>query len=535
MKKLLFIIFLIHSIIKTNNNIIKKTCIVPLSDAYPNRYFYHTPFQYNRYDSHKQLLCKGNCAIRYQKNYNEEEFASLLFDNPMISDNNNNNHYNAGVLGLGFSQDTYSKLNTKASRNSIFIDCTIEISRVSSPYYLHIGIPIQRTEQKITIDEKVFSDGKVIKGGFIEEYQINSTANLNDWQNTPSSIIHSLNSIKSYLSGESIGNHQEALFGKVTECPMTLWSLADLYIQIGYDAAVYKKLNFGYYLRGVIPTSPNLKTTWNKFLFFPTIGNVDRYECGIGFNGNINIKDNDSINQTIYIDFYGGYLFKNNQMRPFDLKNGFFSRYGPVKIFNQETLSYTNKTIWAVDITTINNSIGNCFKSELVLDFVYQYYQSFFNIGYSFKSQSQEKISCANNNLPQLIDRYIYGYSPQQYVQTPNPLNTNNNNWTSQLITPESSLKKIALTDISLFKNTQDTIIGVPISENNQLLKSSINYNSGLMSLQLLNIFFIGYSYEKLKTEYNTIFSIKGAISTTANQYYTPPFFEFLISLELDY
>ena len=89
--------------------------------------------------------------------------------------------------------------------------------------------------------------------------------------------------------------------------------------------------------------------------------------------------------------------------------------------------------------------------------------------------------------------------------------------------------------DGSLLKNNNDTIIGVPISIDNQVLKSDLKYHSGLMNLQLLNIFFIGYSYEKIKTEYNTIIGIKAGISTTSLSYYTPPFYEFLITFELDY
>jgi hypothetical protein len=540
MKKLFLFLFfiLIHDNLTINENTDnKKTCLIPLSDAYPNRYFYHTPFQYNRFDTLQQWLCKGNFTIRYQNTYNKKELASFLFDNPIISTNySNTNTYNAGILGLGFEKNTHSRVNIEASRNSFFIDCTVEISKVNSPYYAHIGIPVQRTEQKITMNEIIVTDGKVIKGGFAQEYQPTLPANLEDWQNTDSSMIFALPNMQSYLSGKGIGNRQDALFGRINDCPMTLWALADLYIQLGYDGWQYKNTNFGYYLRGIIPTSPTLKSTWNKFVFYPTIGNVDRFEFGFGINGNITLCDTDSINYTIYFDGYGGYLAKTDQMRPFDLKNGFFSRYGQVKLFNQENLQYINKTIWAVDLTSHTNEIGGCFKSELVIDFVYQYFQSFFNIGYSFKSQSKENISCLNQtpHAPKILDRYTYGYSPQQYIQTPNPL-PSNNNWTTGLITPHSSMKNIASEDISIVRETGNPIIGIPITEENQLLKSNLDINSGLMNLQILNIFFLGYSYEKIETQYNTIIGIKGAISTTSKAFYSPPFYEILIFLELDY
>jgi hypothetical protein len=537
MKKLILLIVYYLYIFPSCDYNNKKTCFVPISDAYPNRYFYHTPFQYNIFDSQRQWLCKGSCTIRFEYQKNSNELTSLLFDNPMIATiQNNNNTYNAGTLGLGFLQNTSSKTDFSLYRNSIFIDCTVEIAKVNSPYYLHIGIPIQRTEQKVNMNEKIISDEKVIKGGFIMEYQPNSQSSLNTWEETPSSIIKALSGMTEYLSGKGIGNRQNALYGIITDCPMTLWALADIYIQLGYDGAQYKNTNFGYYGRIIIPTTPTLKSMWNKYFFYPTIGNVDRFEFGLGINGNITFCDNDKINQTLYFDGYFGYLCPTDQMRPFDLNNGFFSRYGQVKLFDDETLLYKNKTIWAVDITTQTASIGRCFKSELVFDFVYQYFQSFFNIGYSFKSQSKEQIECTLKNNKVKIDNYKYGYCPQQYIQTPNPIiNNTNDNWTTSLITPLSSMKEINENDYTAFQNTNSNIIGIPFSEENELIKKNLNYNSGLMPLQILNIFFIGYSYEKLKTEYNTIIGIKGGASFSPKNAFTLPFYEILITFELDY
>ena len=77
---------------------IQKTCLVPLSDAYPNRYFYHTPFQYDQFDVAAQWLCKGNCTVRYQTLKGSDALASFLFDNPMIATANGaHNTYNGGV------------------------------------------------------------------------------------------------------------------------------------------------------------------------------------------------------------------------------------------------------------------------------------------------------------------------------------------------------------------------------------------------------------------------------------------------------
>lgn len=536
-KNILLLYLLIFSV---SYPIEKKTCIIPMADAYPNRYTYHTPFSCNRTDSSSQWLCKGNCIVRYQHMTEEEKTTEILFDNPLEATMNlNNNTYNAGVLGLGFASNTKSVSKIKTGRNSTFIDCTVEIAKINSPYYLHIGFPIQRTEQSINFTETIITDHKVIRGGFMPEYQPDSPSSIALWQNSESQFVSALNNgMKGYLSGERIGNLSSAEYGNLPPCPITLWGLADIYVQFGHDGYKINNTQFGYYGRFIIPTTPTLKSTWNKYLFFPTLGNVDRAEIGLGINGLSCLWDNDKTNGTLHFDGYCGFMFKTEQMRPFDLKNGFFSRYGQVKIFNQNTLNYINKSIRAIDITTEQQNIGGCFKSEIVFDFVYQKWQSFFNIGYSFKSQSKENIDCLDKQYIHQSAQgklFIFGFSPQQYIQTPNPNELEENSWTTHLVTPHSSMKSIDEKDFSEYQNTGEIIAGIPIDYNNAMTRSMINTSSGLMDTQILNIFFIGYSYQKLRDYYDTIFSIKSGISISPNNYRTPTFAEILISLELDY
>jgi hypothetical protein len=518
----------------------KKTCFIPLSDAYPNRYVYHKQFSCNRDDAAAQWLCRGTCLARFQNMIKEELMTQTLFDNPLVATTNPNNlQYNAGTLGLGFGPETKSKSIISTGRNSFFIDCTVEIAKINSPYYLQIGIPIQRTEQSITFSEQLTSDGKVIRGGFFPEYQPTSSASLESWQNTASEFLFALpQGMTEYLQGKKIGNLAAAQYGILPDAPMTLWALADIYIQIGHDGYRVSKTHFGYYLRGVIPTTPGLKSAWNKYLFYPTIGNVDRAEIGIGLNSTSDLWSNDQTSGTLHCDAYVGYLGKTEQLRPFDLHNGFFSRYGQVKLFSPKTLSYVNKNIRAIDITSESHAIGGCFKSEIVIDFVYQKWQSFFNIGYSFKSQSKENMTCLDKNQVQQSAQgrlFLFGFSPQQYVQTPNPDATSPYAWTTKLITPNSSMTSIDSKDFSLYQNTGQTIAGIPITEETSLTRSQLNFSSALMQTQILNIFFAGYTYEKLRDYFDTKFIIKGGAGISPENYFTPSFGEILIGMELHY
>ena len=57
-----------------------------------------------------------------------------------------------------------------------------------------------------------------------------------------------------------------------------------------------------------------------------------------GLQGRLTLFNSDLSGLVLYADGYIGYLGSAYHMRPFDLKNGFFTRYAPVKMFDAETL-----------------------------------------------------------------------------------------------------------------------------------------------------------------------------------------------------
>lgn len=544
MKKIIILIF--SNILYGGNFVDKKTCLVPLSDSYPLRYFYHTPFYYDRFNSGSQWLCKGNCMVRYQQLVNKNILTDMLFENPMIVASNGNlslgaetiSVYNGTVLGLGFS-DMISKSDIKLNRNSIFIDCTVEIARLNCPYYLHIGIPIQRTDHKVDWEELIYNNNEVVKGGFMQEYKASSPVpSLLEWESTPSTIIRPLTGIKQYLNGAGIGSLLGTDLGKLPPSSMTLWAMADLYMQFGYDGFACQKITGGYYGRVIIPTSPSLHSAWNKYIFYPTIGNVGRWEFDLGLNGTCTVFNTDLTRLMIYSDGYVGYMERACHMRPFDLVNGFFTRYSPVKMFDGNSLLSKNMSIRAIDLTTQTYQIGSCVKAEFILDIEYQFCQSYFNAGYSFKLQGKEKANTqerkVNPGWSLQQNSTLYGFSSQQVLQTPNPI-MGEDNWATNLITPHSNMKMVSVLDVSPYRGTGEMLVGVPFDDMNQMTKNSIDINSGLMNGQFLNMFIGGYTYKIIGRQYDTIFGIKGSYAKSPMKYYTPSFYEFGLFLELDY
>jgi hypothetical protein len=519
----------------------RKTCIIPLSDAYPLRYTYHTPFVCNRFDSERQWLWKAHFTIRGQELRDENTLANFFFENPLVAKNTGEKgYYNAGILGAGYAFKDTASLRLVPHRSSLFINCTVELSRRDLPYYIHIGFPLQGTSQRITFEKEGKSSKKVLKGGFAKEYEsFRPVSSLDAWKTTPSSYISSFSGgLLDYFAGDSLGNLAAAKYGKMTCSPMSLWAIADLYFQIGNDGYCIKNTQLGYYIKGVFPTTPTLRSSWNQYFFYPTIGNVARAEGGAGINGHSILRATSRDQMTLHFDGYLGFMGRSEQMRPYDLRNGFLSRYGQVKLFSQEALTYQNKMIRAIDLLTEVHSIGNCFKTELVLDFVYQRWQHFFSCGYSMKAQGKETISC---EAPGCINQrysqrpFAFGYSPQQYLQTPNPLAVEGKEWTTALITPHSAMKHKAKRDFSQYRDTDEFICGVPITHENQLTRESIDLDSGLMDAQVLNILFVGYRYEVVGRLYNKMYEVNVAVSQSPRRFYTMPFIEAMLSLHLDY
>lgn len=526
MNKIFFLGLLFFSLFP---KIAQKSVIIPLADAYPARYNYHTEFLVDRFDVSRKWICRGIGSFRFQHSFHDKEMASILFQNPLfITKDGVNNTYNGEVLGLGF-QTCSSKSNLKCTIINDFITGKVEISRINSPFYLQLGFPIQRSNHFVTMTEKGKTDNKVIKGGFAREYRSTDVPNVDEWKNTPSSIITAIKSMKEYLKGKIIGNMEPRYFGVLTEEHMTLWSLADIYIQLGHEGIHTANSHFGLYIKGIIPTSPSLKERWNKYIFYPTIGNVNRGEIGGGINGHYLFSDSDATSMKLYIDGYGGYLFSARHLRPYDFKNGFFSRYGGIKVFDPYSLTYKNRLLWGVDLTTLEAEIGSCFKSEIVLDLIYQKFQSFFNLGYSLKTQSQENIKTPKDLFLRMNNAYATAF--QTPVQSPNP--TTQNSWTTDLVTPHSSLSNLSTKDQSIYQ--ENNISGIPMTSFYRLNEDHINHNSGVMNAQVLNIIFAGYTYQQIQQTFLSNLSIKGAVGLSPVRYYTPEFWEFLISYELLY
>jgi hypothetical protein len=536
--KLIFIIllFFISSFFLCLKSLSVKTSFIPINDAHPNRYNYHKLWEIDKFSENSELLFKAEGSYRYQRSFNNDKNGLVIFgNNPIISTYQGNNgiSLSGGKIGIGFGEGfANSTTFINGFINNNYIDINGDIAKINSNFYLHLAIPVERSANRLVLSESVLTNDEVIKGGFSPEYLLKDPSSMDIWQSTQSKKIKAIGSFVGYLEGKTIGDMQKRKFALLkNNCTISRWDIADVYCQIGWDGIHTKKTQSGPYFKLVIPTTQQLNFEWARYIFSPVIGNAGRWEFGVGFNGHFWMFDCDLSSFKIVFDGYLSTVFANKHVRTFDLINGPITRYAGVKVFNSD-FNYQNSLMWVSDLTTQCIDVSIPLRYEIVLDFIYKYKNHRVNIGYNFKGQSSEVANCCFN-----FNKFAnYGLCSQQYIQIPNPNKFSNNvNWVTNYITPKSGMYEISKDDISIYKDTDEVIVGVPVSKNNIIDAYSIDKKSGLMGIQILNIIFGGYEYMWTDNKYSPIVGIKGSLGFSSYKYFSSEFWDIDFYIGISY
>jgi hypothetical protein len=183
---------------------------------------------------------------------------------------------------------------------------------------------------------------------------------------------------------------QDYRYGKIACGSLSKHGLAAINIILGYNIAWYEDAHVGIELRVSAPTG-NRPTA--EYMFEPLIGNSKHWEVGADFTGHVLLWEKDGEQEW---NFFGQinatHFCKSKQRRSFDLcRNGFFSRYLLLKTFDADG-NYTNETIPAINVTTLDCSISNAIQLDIVALFGYTYAGFVFDIGYNGWIRSSDKI-----------------------------------------------------------------------------------------------------------------------------------------------
>lgn len=189
---------------------------------------------------------------------------------------------------------------------------------------------------------------------------------------------------------ETIADIQPWLFGHINTGLQTKTAVADIDLIIGYNFRQNDISHLGFYGQLVVPTGNRFT---GKSLFQPMVGNAHHVELGLGFSGHYILLDYDAENSlAFHMEANVVHLFKNTQMRSFDLcGQGPLSRYMLLKELD-ENFNYTGRLVNAIDVTTRPVSVSITAKADLSAKLAIRTSRLIADIGYNFFGQTREKV-----------------------------------------------------------------------------------------------------------------------------------------------
>jgi hypothetical protein len=365
--------------------------------------------------------------------------------------------------------------------------------------------------------------------------------------------VSTATSINEALNEFTFGDVPKRIYGNfnfVNNSYSSAWGIADLQLQLGFEAIECKNQRLGIYFKFFIPTGTSIDKNSAKNVFSPIIGNGRHFAPGIGlsFDRNlINLCNDSSLN--IALDGYIVHLFGSSQFRVFDKYNLPMSRYAILKILEYDYLTsgikYSDifKYIGMTPLININNGYVNIWidiMGEFIADLSYKSKKYEIGIGYSFTGQSAEKCNpigtnfYSNNGIINSKDNIdiCYGFKGNTFLTDMlcdttvtngstilTPLNT------TFMVKTNGSVTKNGKSGAYSYGESTETINSEGTTIEDVFLLPCIN-NSGLMNAQILNKIFAHFDYTFESLLYNPSIHIIGAYGFSPINYITPAYWD---------
>jgi len=508
-----------------------KASFVPMSDTLPLRYWHH---EYRKDEpSDDEWIFEIDAMYRYSQNYHQKNVSTMLFqNNPMKIGNDTTIISEKKITQIAFpiAQQSQSSISHQLSINNNYLD--IIGNAQYTDWYLTAAITIQRNSSKICFNEQSSSGTGTLSQGYSLEDECDGAPESNYFTTPkPASEIKPVKNVSAYLNGTVVKGMKPHNFAKVNRCPSPAWGVPGITVQLGWDGLKRDTAHLGIYARSLIPTGTNLNNCWAMNTASSFAGNGRSFEIGLGFNSHIDIwKGKNDQSVTFVADGYFVHGFASNQWRTFDFTTGPLTRYGNVKLLTGINDNWEYKGLyWGADLTTQCVNVSIPVRGELLCSIEYENDNSLVEIGYSFKGQQGEKISC----MPQITKDGMFFLSNQTQVNTPQATTGATAGWTNSYITPHSGMYLLSTQDVSLF--SKNPFGGIAADSNAQLDESSINISSGLMGAQILNSILIGYTYTWDEAFGSPYLGIKGSIGMSPKMMYTPEIWDLGIRFGMDF
>lgn len=172
-------------------------------------------------------------------------------------------------------------------------------------FYINISAPIMAVRNDVGFCETVFNKGGGTQGVEVPEGFVGTVGHA--------------------LLGRKVFGDKRFEYGKISDCPMTKWGVADLEISIGH---LHSQCNFfrQWYGGLIIPTGnkPN-----GEYIFEPIVGNNHHFGVLLGGEMSYEMWSNVRNDRTVWlvVSTLTQYLFSNTQRRSLDLVDKQWSRY----------------------------------------------------------------------------------------------------------------------------------------------------------------------------------------------------------------
>lgn len=330
----------------------------------------------------------------YQQSYRAYRIAEYFFgDNTReILGSQNTNRSNTSILA------DYFGLSPKFS-SDVVLDPQIQNGIIDLDWYLgynawyfRVHAPIVWCKTTFKLNEQIHDPGT--QDPFPALY-------MDDGVVQPAAFSFSTAITSQLTYGQVVEGLQ---FGRIA-CSQHKMGLSDVQMALGYNFITTDTSHAGLNLRMSIPTGNRSKAL---YLFEPIVGNGHHWEAGLGFTGHWIFweKDTDK-NLGMYLDINMTHLFESQQVRSFDFKKihpvdcdnyNFGSRYILMKEFDAAG-NYTNKTIPAINRTTLACKTHYNFELDLAIMLGYSSCWFDFDFGYSPWIRSKEHLKLLHQGI----------------------------------------------------------------------------------------------------------------------------------------
>jgi hypothetical protein len=250
--------------------------------------------------------------------------------------------------------------------------------------FLRIQSPLTWTTWDLGMKEHVITTGNVAgaKGWHdywtsVDDKLLSSFTDYACWETAGKSFV------------DTVGLAHPLYNAKMCPCSRTKTGLADIHLDVGWNALEEKNYHFGAYARGVMPTGTR---PHGSFLFEPIIGNGHHWELGGGLSGHACLWEHEKKGDKVgfYVDISATHLFATHQQRVFDLKNhGPLSRY--ILLINSSS-SITP----AANITRANVKVSVPVQVDMVAFFTYTNDTFSCDVGYNLWATTCATINCCD-------------------------------------------------------------------------------------------------------------------------------------------